>query len=223
MLTITTTYHKPTNTKGARIAASVTRAGKRHTVTRGYDYARNALENHRSIAEELAETIAYDRPLFLGETPRGYQWKTLIPATSPVHIPRPPVTARPRGWAAVEELPGAAGQGDRITVGAYVSPDGLTAVQYDAGYHSRPEKERARRFAVSVILNGEAWVTKYLESTRGAKRVAACAAAIALTCAAIHAEHTDAIAALANARKGSQAWRDAAEEIRLAYVAAGLY
>jgi hypothetical protein len=217
MLTITTTYHKPTNTKGARIAASVTRAGKRHTVTRGYDYARNALENHRSIAEELAETIACDRPIYVKDTPRGYQWTAPLPATpSPVHIPRPPVSGRPRGWAAVEELPGAAGHGDRITVGAYVSPDGRTAIQYDAGYHAYTVTERARRFAVSVILNGEAWVTKLVTGTREAK-------AAALTCAAIHAEHTDAIAALANARKGSQAWRDAVEALRRAYVPAGLY
>ena len=216
MPTITTTYHKPTDTKGSRIAASVTRAGKRHTVTRGYDYARNALENHRSIAEELAKKIAYDRPLFLGETPRGYQWNTLIPATPPVHIPRPPVSVRPRGWAAVEELPGAAGEGDRITVGAYVSPDGLTTIQYDAGHHAYTVTERARRFAVSAILNGEAWVTKAITGTREAKTVAA-------ACATVHAEHAETIAALASARKGSQAWRDAAEEIRLAYVAAGLY
>jgi len=218
MPTITTTYHKPTDTKGSRIAASVTRGGKRHTVTRGYDYGLNALENHRAAAGALAETIACDRPIYVKDTPRGYQWTAPLPATpSPTHIPRPPISVRPRGWAAVEELPGAAGEGDRVTVGAYVSPDGLTAVQYDAGHHAYTEKERARRFAVSVILNGEAWVTNTVTAgTRAAK-------AVAITCAAIHAEHAETIATLANARKGSQAWRDAVEALRRAYVPAGVY
>lgn len=53
--TITTKYIGPTNTKGSRIKATC----QAKSITRSWDYALNADENHRAVAGELAQLVGW--------------------------------------------------------------------------------------------------------------------------------------------------------------------
>lgn len=66
---ITTKYHGPTNTKGARISAT-TESGIRITI--GYPYELSGEACHRKAAEALCAKMGWNRRLVAGATKRGY-------------------------------------------------------------------------------------------------------------------------------------------------------
>jgi hypothetical protein len=54
--TITTKFIGPTDTKGSRIKATC----QAKSITRSWDYALNADENHRAVAGELAQLVGWN-------------------------------------------------------------------------------------------------------------------------------------------------------------------
>lgn len=50
MIAITTRYHGPTNTRGARIVATAHDGSERRTYSRAYDHAVSAQRNHHAAA-----------------------------------------------------------------------------------------------------------------------------------------------------------------------------
>lgn len=65
---IRTTYHGPTNYRGARITA-VCDAGK---VTIPYPYELNSEQGHRKAAEALMAKLGWNEPLTQGGLGKGY-------------------------------------------------------------------------------------------------------------------------------------------------------
>lgn len=68
MKAITTTYHGPTNTRGARVIAD---DGDGNRVTVPYDSARNRDANHRHAAAALCHKLQWIGTLVQGETKEG--------------------------------------------------------------------------------------------------------------------------------------------------------
>lgn len=64
---IFTTYHGPTNSSGARVRAKAEAGG----VTRNWDYAVNAHENHCEAAQALAEKLDWSGLWIGGGAARG--------------------------------------------------------------------------------------------------------------------------------------------------------
>lgn len=73
MEAITTKYHGPTNTKGARIGANVMRDGKRCSYFYPYKYDLNSEENHIRAARLTAERMGLTNTRWhAGEVRAGY-------------------------------------------------------------------------------------------------------------------------------------------------------
>lgn len=71
---IVTTFHGPTNTKGARISATAD-AGR---LVVPWDYAKSIEDNHRRAAEALCRKLQWDGVLAGGSLPgRGYAFVLL--------------------------------------------------------------------------------------------------------------------------------------------------
>lgn len=65
---ITTKYHGPTATLGARVSASS--SGDRHTIA--WDYASNTFENHAAAAEALCLQMGWSGDLVAGTAGDGF-------------------------------------------------------------------------------------------------------------------------------------------------------
>lgn len=69
MQTIETKYHRPTNTRGARISA--TASGCRKRVWVSYDHALTLEGNCRAAAQKLMEALNWTGRYIGGDTPTG--------------------------------------------------------------------------------------------------------------------------------------------------------
>ena len=68
MQAIVTRFHGPTDTRGARITASV----EGHRLTIPYRHDLNAEDAHRVAAEALRDRLGWEGELHAGWTPTGY-------------------------------------------------------------------------------------------------------------------------------------------------------
>lgn len=85
---------------------------------------------------------------------------TAIPAPA-APIPAPSTAARPRGFRLGELTPAQRPDDDRpIVMQGWLSPDASIAVQYTTAYRET-DKPSDRRYVVSVIVNGRAWVVTH--------------------------------------------------------------
>lgn len=71
MQTITTKYHGPTNTKGARISATTT-GGKRIYIP--FDYEHDDTHNHAAAAQALRDEQNWAGEMVGGHTKTGMVW-----------------------------------------------------------------------------------------------------------------------------------------------------